>query len=87
MLDRIDDLKKTFVLVHAEDLRFCKELEDKTTDLFWELGPFLWPETEFDGKPADPECYPRPLVFLEPLDRDQSVMLPLTHVKTTGGHG
>lgn len=78
MLEAIDQIKKDFVGLDANELRSSKSFDKAWRDVFWQVGPILWPEIDLDSEfPEDPEFYARPLLFLETHDRAMYVQ-PIT---------
>lgn len=70
MIDAIDDIKKTYIKLNADELQNSEEFDTAWRALFWDLST-LWPESDENEDEAltDTECYPRRLVFLEAADR------------------
>lgn len=66
MLDGIDRIKRDHLHLRVDELPTSRSLEDASRDLFWVIGPKMWPEVDVEAWICtDPEFYPRPLVFLD----------------------
>ena len=69
MLVAIDEIKKRYQELSAEELRTSEAFDEACQDLLFKSNS-LWPEPGAQqSPPSDPAFYPRPLAYLQDADR------------------